>query len=278
LRLQISHRTHYVYSQPVFLEPQVLRLKPPTNAAQRLLSYDLTIEPPPAGQSYNTDLESNETVVIWFGGLTDHLTLTSVSTVDTLRDNPFDYLWDGPDQLPVAYPESQLALLAPYRDQGFIDVSVRQLAAELSMEAAADAQKFLPLLNLRLHDTLHRVERETGAARAPEDTLRRVEGSCRDFAVLFLAVARANGFAGRFVSGYFAPAGRMGPYELHAWAEVYIPGGGWRGFDPTYGIATADRHIAVAYAAQAELAAPVRGSLRGLGTTEMTAEVVITEL
>ena len=73
---------------------------------------------------------------------------------------------------------------------------------------------FLPLLNLRLHNSLRRVEREMGAARAPEDTLRRVEGSCRDLSVLFLAVARANGFAGRFVSGYFSPAGVQGPYEL----------------------------------------------------------------
>jgi transglutaminase-like putative cysteine protease len=155
---------------------------------------------------------------------------------------------------------------------------VRDLAAELTEEAKGNAQSFLPLLTGRIHSGTSRIFREVGAAHAPEETLRRGEGSCRDLTVLMLAVARASGFAGRFVSGYYHPAGPITEHELHAWAELYIPGGGWRGFDPTAGLAVADRHIAIAYAAQAELAAPVRGSLRGTGTTKMTTEVEVTEL
>src|SRR5581483_76246 len=130
----------------------------------------------------------------------------------------------------------------------------------------------------RIHESIRRIVREVGAAHAPEETLRRGDGSCRDLTVLYLAVARAAGFAGRFVSGYYAPAGRTSGHELHAWAELYVPGGGWRGFDPTAGLAVADRHIAIAFASQPELAAPVRGSLLGSGTTELTTEVEVTEV
>lgn len=92
--------------------------------------------------------------------------------------------------------------------------------------------------------------------------------------MLYLAVARACGFAGRFVSGYYAPAG-VAENELHAWPELYIPGGGWRGFDPTAGLAVADRHVALAYAPDPLGAAPVDGTYRGSATATMTTDVAI---
>src|SRR5205085_7943904 len=110
------------------------------------------------------------------------------------------------------------------------------------------------------------------------ETLRAGEGSCRDLAVLYLAVARSQGFAGRFVSGYHAEAGDQPPFAPHAWAEVYVTGGGWRAFDPTTGLAVSDRHIALAWAAQAEQAALVSGSWRGSATSTFTAELSIEEL
>ena len=274
MRLNVRHRTHYAYSSPVFLEPHVLRLKPPTNATQRLVQLDLAIEPEPAGRSENTDLGGNETVTTWFDVTTDHLTITTAATVETLRANPFDYLWDGPRAIPVTYPESSLPILGPYRETGLLDPIVQAQAAVITDLCHGDAQSLPAVLTEHLYETIDKIVRAAGAPLTPEETLRRGEASCRDLTVLFLAVARASGFAGRFVSGYFAPAGAV-ENELHAWPELYIPGGGWRGFDPTAGLAVADRHIALAYAARPEGAAPVDGSYRGNATAQMTTDVSI---
>jgi transglutaminase-like putative cysteine protease len=275
MRLHVRHRTHYTYSSPVFLEPHVLRLKPPTNATQRQVRFDLALDPQPAGRSENTDLGGNETVTAWFNGLTDHLTITVESTVETLRANPFDYIWEGPHALPLAYPESTLPILGPYREAGFLHPTVQALKIAMTELANNDAQLLPAVLTERLYESIGKVTRELGEPLSPEETLRRREASCRDTSMLFLSVARACGFAGRFVSGYFAAASETNEYELHAWAELYIPGGGWRGFDPTAGLAVADRHIALAYAPSAELAMPVDGTYRGNATATMTSDLAI---
>src|SRR6476620_5260476 len=140
MRLHVQHRTHYEYERPVFLDPHVLRLKPPTNATQRLINLDIAIDPEPAGRAENTDLGGNETSTIWFNDLTDHLTITTTSTVETLRPNSFDFLWEGPHQLPLAYPESWLSMLAPYRQAGFPDATVLALVLAITEMANGDAQ------------------------------------------------------------------------------------------------------------------------------------------
>jgi transglutaminase-like putative cysteine protease len=131
------------------------------------------------------------------------------------------------------------------------------------------------VLSDHLYKTIAKVVREQGEPLRPDETLRRGEASCRDLTVLFLAVARACGFAGRFVSGYYAGVAEREEYELHAWPELYIPGGGWRGFDPTAGLAVAGRHVALAYAPTADLAMPVQGSYRGDAAAHMSTEVEI---
>jgi transglutaminase-like putative cysteine protease len=276
MRLHVRHVTHYAYSAPVFLEPHVFRLKPPTNSTQQQVHFDLALDPAPAGRSENTDLGGNETVTAWFNGLTDHLTITTESTVETLRPNPYDYLWDGPHELPLYYPDSALSVLGPYREIGFLDPSLQDLIVDVNTLANGDAQQVPAVLTSHLYERIGKVIRASGEPLTPEETLRRREASCRDTAVLYLAVARALGFAGRFVSGYFAAAIETNDYELHAWAELYIPGGGWRGFDPTAGLAVADRHIALAYAAQSHEASPVQGTYRGRATASMTSDVSIT--
>ncbi len=105
--------------------------------------------------------------------------------------------------------------------------------------------------------------REHGAPRPGEDTLARKEGSCRDLTLLFIEACRSLGIAARFVSGYHAGAPDQGPRYLHAWAEVYLPGAGWRGYDPSHGLAVAQQHVAIAAAATPQLAAPVSGKVRG---------------
>jgi transglutaminase-like putative cysteine protease len=141
-----------------------------------------------------------------------------------------------------------------------------------------DAQAFVLELTRILHQRFPRVIREHGDPWDSPVTLERGEGSCRDLAVLYMAVARSQGFAARFVSGYNTVPGENDVHDLHAWAEVYLPGGGWRGFDPTIGMAVADRHIAVAAGALAEQAAPVSGTYAGHATSKLDTYVTISEV
>jgi transglutaminase-like putative cysteine protease len=166
-------------------------------------------------------------------------------------------------------------MLGPYREAGFLDSTVLALVIAITEMTNGDAQVLPAVLTNHIFKTIGKVIREVGAPMDPAETLRKGEASCRDLTVLYLAVARACGFAGRFVSGYYVPLG-VEENELHAWPELYIPGGGWRGFDPTAGLAVADRHIALAYAPSAELAMPVQGSYRGSSTSRMYTDVKIT--
>jgi transglutaminase-like putative cysteine protease len=119
------------------------------------------------------------------------------------------------------------------------------------------------------------VARREGTPNAPEVTLATREGSCRDLAVLFCAACRAVGVTARFVSGYEREASLQENGELHAWAEVYFHGGGWRGYDPSRGLAVADSHVAVAAAADPLLAAPVTGVYRGPAKSTLEFEIAM---
>jgi transglutaminase-like putative cysteine protease len=133
-------------------------------------------------------------------------------------------------------------------------------------------------LNQRIYDLVKVVIREDGEAYAPDETLRRREGACRDLAWLFVACCREAGLAARFVSGYQAGDPDTKDRYLHAWAEVYLPGGGWSGFDPTLGLAVADQHVVIAAAATPAGAAPVCGSFRGTGATAQMKTTISVEV
>ena len=131
-----------------------------------------------------------------------------------------------------------------------------------------------------LTDQIHRdytIEyREEGTPRDPDATLSLQSGACRDLAVLFVECCRSVGLAARFVSGY-AHIDDSTDHEFHAWAEVYLPGGGWRGYDPTLGLAVADRHVVVAAAAHPSDAAGISGTFRGsaVATIETAVEISV---
>ena len=261
MRFEVRHQTVYRYSAPVFQEPQVYRLRPRSDAGQRLEAFSLDIDPAPDGITDLIDLDGNSTTEAWFSGTHDHLVLTATSTVETLRANPFDFLWRGPTRLPIEYPGNLEKPLALYR-QAVASDDLRRLGEDAVERATGSAQQFVFWLARRIHGVCRQIVRPEGEPLPPEETLRAGEGSCRDLTVLYMAVSRLYGFATRFVSGYFYVDGAEAQ-ELHAWAEVYLPGGGWRGFDPSHGLAVADRHIALAAAADPALAAPVTGAFRG---------------
>jgi transglutaminase-like putative cysteine protease len=153
---------------------------------------------------------------------------------------------------------------------------VRAFAQQVAQKADWNTLRFLGELNRNLFEGTNHVVRQTGAPLGPAETLTSRKGSCRDTAVLFCATCRAMGIAARFVSGYeLGSAMQQGSGDLHAWAEVYLQGGGWRGYDPSRGLAVADGHIPIAAASDASLAAPVTGTFRGQAQTTMDFQIAM---
>ena len=265
----ISHQTLYEYNTPVFLEPHLLRFCPRTDGGQKLLSFHLQIDPQPAGFTDITDVEGNIARWTWFSGTTQHLNIRMASEVQTLRQNPFDFLLTSPSfqTYPFQYPGDLVPSLLVCLDAGGVlgVERVRDLASMLLEKSGNDVFRFLNGLNGFLYENWQVVDREEGPPLAPEETLQQKEVSCRDLAFLFMAVCRNVGIASRFVSGYQEGDPDTGNRQLHAWAEVYFPGGGWRGFDPTHGLSVTDRHVALAASHLPPGASPCTGTFRGTG-------------
>jgi len=266
MRFHIEHRTWYRYSGPVFLEPQVIRLRPREDATQKLLSYSLQVSPSPAGHSCLLDLEGNNADLVWFDGQTELLEISVVFQVETLRSNPFDFIFPhtGDGLLPPPFTGETDAILKGYRNPGR-SRTVKEFARQIAAEAGGQIHHFLTLLCRRIYDQSRIVIRLRGAPYPPGRTLSEQRGSCRDLAVLFIDACRHQGLPARFVSGYQAGDPDTKQRELHAWAEVYLPGGGWRGYDPTHGLVVSDGHVAVAACSQPATAAPLTGNFRGGG-------------
>ena len=151
---------------------------------------------------------------------------------------------------------------------GPADGTVAAWAAELAAAVEHNTTAFLMQLADRIHHDFQHVGRFEGEPMAPEQTLSGRSGACRDTAMLFVAACRSQGLAARFVSGYsIHHPPEVTEHELHAWAEVYLPGAGWRGYDPSLGLAVADGHLVLATAPDHILAAPVTGTYRGTGVT-----------
>ena len=279
MRLNLRHRTGYRFDRPVFLEPHVVRLRPRADATLRLIETTLDIDPPPAVRAENLDLEGNAVTQVWFDGKTDHLLIESRSTVETLRTHPFQFLLDGSaGTLPYTYPADWNSLVSVYRTAPGQQLSpaVHGLAQAAAEAAEQRRDRFPAVLTDRIHQC-HKVEyREDGPPRDSDATLAIGSGACRDLAVLFIDCCRSVGLAARFVSGY-AHVDDSVEQEFHAWAEVYLPGGGWRGYDPTLGLAVADRHVVVAAAADPADAAGISGTYRGsaVATLESAVEIAV---
>jgi transglutaminase-like putative cysteine protease len=273
MRIGAAHTLRYRYSEPVFLEPQQIRLRPRVDGAQRLEYFQLEVTPEPAGRAECLDQEGNVITEVWFTEPVQAFTVHSSFTVETVRDNPFDFLLPLPERLslPLRYPEAVAPLLAACRWPA-ADAAVSELAREVAEAAGWQLAPFLVELTSRLYTGTQHVVRPDGPPLAAGETLARGQGSCRDVAVLFAEACRAMGIAARFVSGY--EAGRESG-QMHAWTEVHVPGGGWRGYDAARGLAVAEAHVAVAASADPNLAAPVTGSYRGTARSEMTFNLAV---
>ena len=283
MHYKIVHKTAYTYSESVRLSPHILKLRSRSNAEQTLHRFQLDIDPSPLGRSSCLDLDGNSLEKIWFGDRKlNRLEIITTSEVETHCRNPFNYILEPwAISFPIDYPSSVLARLSPYLNPRYltspIDPRVHQLALDI---ASANHQKITPFLNelnQQIYQNCQYQIRETGDPLPPGITWQHKQGTCRDFAVLFMEACRSLGLAARFVSGY--QEGDRDSEEtryLHAWAEVYLPGAGWRGYDPTHGLATSDGHIPIAASALPEQTTPISGHLRNSCVqSEMTFDLAI---
>jgi len=273
VRYSVVHTTTYRYDRPVTLAPHLLRLHPRSDVTQRLDTFSLDLDPAPEQVIENIELDGNVALRVFFPDQPiETLRIQTSFTIDTLRVNPFEFLLEPwATQLPFNYPATLLSRLHPYLG-GWggnfpnLDPIAVQLAQELWHETAGNPTSFLWELNQRIFTSCKHIVRETGEPYPPGVTWQTKTASCRDMAVLFIEVCRAMGLAARFVSGYEEGDPDWEKRYLHAWAEVYLPGGGWRGYDPTQGLAVGDRYIALAAAPNSRLATPISGSLKtGIG-------------
>ena len=265
MRYRIVHNTRYQYAEPVQLGTHILRLQPRVDGSQRLHYFTCDISPAPRRTVDWLDLEGNVCRQVWFTD-TDITTLTIATQcdVETLRTNPFDYLapaWGI--TAPLDYPQSVQRLVQPYLTPPHADSpAVIDWAHTLLHQADGNVGMFLTGLTQAIYQTCTYETRYHGPPWPAGIVLQEQRGTCRDFTVLFMAACRAVGLAARFVSGYQRGDTDQTSHELHAWPEVYVPGGGWRGFDPTLGLAVADDHIALAAAVEPGQAAAVTGKLQ----------------
>jgi transglutaminase-like putative cysteine protease len=263
----IRHNTHYRYSRPVQFGPHRLRFHPRDDGAQRVISHQLIMSPVPLGRNEHLDLEGNRVTQVWFEEEIDHFDIEVTMQVETVRRNPFDFLM-MPEAavLPISHAHDVICARA-YLERIEPDDAVTAFAAGHSLAANRDTLRFLNNLNQQLFADFHHMHRDTGSPQSPALTLESRRGACRDLAVLFVDCCRSEGIAARFASGYQKGDLQSERRHLHAWPEVYLPGAGWRGFDPTHGEAIADTHVTIAAAAHPRDTMPVSGSFKGEGAT-----------
>ncbi|AQG82329.1 transglutaminase family protein [Spirosoma montaniterrae] len=274
MRLHVRHESEYTYDQPVVLGPQTLYLYPRTYPYQQLLRYDLIIDPQPSKVVQNVDVEGNVQQLVYINQPTTHLRVTVDIEMNSEEFNSFDFVLFPFDtqRVPFRYPKNDYDLLQPYLDRTGVSERIEQWARQLAASADWQTTTFLMVLNQTIRTFTYQV-REEGKPFPPEQTLMQRSGSCRDYTTLFMAACRSLGIAARFVSGYLLGNPQQ-EHQLHAWAEVYLPGAGWRGFDPTEGSVVVNRHIFLTSTAKPELAAPISGTYSGQANSTLRSELV----
>jgi transglutaminase-like putative cysteine protease len=249
------------------MEPMTVRLRPRSDCCQKLHQFEMDLDPSPEGKTELVDLDGTPSTFLWFSGTHPTLNITTTSWVETLRENPFDYILRDPEfiELPVRLSNDYQFPLEPYLHRTAPSVAVDDFAKKISQEVNHSTISFLSTLCSRIHEAMEIILRLTGDPMSPEELLRNKKGACRDLTVLFMDACRSLGLPARYTSGYYYGDEEFSNRELHAWAEVYLPGGGWRGYDPSIGLVVSNQHVAVASAPTWILTTPTTGNYRGTG-------------
>jgi uncharacterized protein (DUF2126 family)/transglutaminase-like putative cysteine protease len=274
IRVALAHRTTYRYDRPVSLSPHEIRLRPAPHCRTPILGYSLTVEPAEHFVNWQQDPYGNWIARVVFPERTERLQVTIDLTADLTIINPFDFFVESyAETFPFAYPDALAKELAPFLEAQpagtLLDAWIERFRKEVA--PGLSTVNLLVALNGRLKgDVAYLVRMEPGV-QTPDETLANASGSCRDSGWLLVQILRRLGIAARFASGYLiqlaadvkpldGPAGVDRDFtDLHAWAEAYVPGAGWIGFDPTSGLLAGEGHIPLACTAIPGSAAPITG-------------------
>ncbi|TFZ05791.1 transglutaminase family protein [Ramlibacter henchirensis] len=267
----LNHVTRYKYDRPVRLGPQVVRLRPAPHSRSNVLSYSLRVEPAQHFINWQQDPFANYQARLVFPEPATEFTVTVDLVVEMAVYNPFDFFLEpSADKFPFKYEKTVADELAPYLACEPLTPLVRRYLDKIDRTPRTTID-FLVELNQQVQKDVRYLIRMEPGVQSPEQTLANASGSCRDSGWLLVQLMRNLGLAARFVSGYLiqltpdvkaleGPSGTAVDFtDLHAWCEVYLPGAGWIGLDPTSGLLAGEGHIPLACTPQPSGAAPIEG-------------------
>lgn len=273
IRVALNHVTHYRYDRLVGLSPQVVRLRPAPHCRTPVVSYSMRVEPGDHFINWQQDAFANYQARLVFPEKTREFKVTIDLVAEMAVYNPFDFFLEPTAQkFPFTYAPDLLHDLAPYRVKREPTPRFAAFVESIDLTPRTTID-FLVELNQRLASEIRYLIRMEPGVQTPEETLESAAGSCRDSGWLLVETLRHLGLAARFVSGYLlqlapdtksldGPSGTEVDFtDLHAWCEVYLPGAGWIGFDPTSGLLAGEGHIPVACTPEPDSAAPVSGAV-----------------
>jgi uncharacterized protein (DUF2126 family) len=283
MRISLHHRTEYCYERPVTLGPHLVRLRPTPHCRTPILGYSLDILPNNQAVHWQLDPHGNQIARVLFVGKTSEFVIDVTLIADLTPINPFAFFLEpGVESYPFRYSPDLTKDLEPYLSVDASGSLLTEFIGGFSKETQATVA-FLVGLNRMVRDTIGYVTRLEHGVQATEETLQKRTGSCRDSAWLLVQTFRNLGIAARFVSGYLIQLASgtvaleakssdeqidrtVDSADLHAWAEVYLPGAGWIGLDPTSGYLTGEGHIPLVCAPTAQQAAPIDGTAESAAT------------
>jgi uncharacterized protein (DUF2126 family)/transglutaminase-like putative cysteine protease len=271
----IRHLTHYRYDSPVILGPQTIRLRPAPHSRTRVISHSLKVGPRPHFVNHQQDPYGNWLARYVFPEPVSELRIEVDLVADMTVYNPFDFfVEESAEHWPFDYSADIAPDLVIYRRPDEAGPLLRRLLDGVP-RARVRTVDFVVALNARIAHEIGYIIRMEPGVQTPEETLARGKGSCRDSSWLLVQALRHLGFAARFVSGYLiqlrpdlkaldGPSGTEVDFtDLHAWVEVYLPGAGWIGLDPTSGLLTGESHIPLSATPHYRNAAPISGGYSG---------------